>query len=593
MPKYTDPNKRFRIRYEPNRKSKQYLVVFTKRWADKQDPNTSSPELRSKKSFETLQSAKHYANQKADLTDRLAGNLDKLSLSQQSQLIGLATELAESDTDPIKLLQEALRISRLSLDPIQSITQGQDLITLAEDNSDKSIGYFMDKFFADPEQNKNVTASEAISNLKHNFTGLRDIPVGVLINPKKAREAIQPVLQEYCDRPAVKRESSLKHQRSRLRQLLKYIQKQVSIPTESDLNQITNLDNYELKHSLIIPKEDYALTAAEILVMLKWFFRPESFCPYYPILCGMMGSRYSLFIELEWKHFGGKGRQANSTIKIPRGLLKTFRQGKTKSSVSFKTSAIPNLEVWLWYALYIENKTEFKKHGSIQKSLVRTLASKKIRRAREQCLQEWKHFFECQSEEDDEYTWQNVCENGFRNAFFSYGVVHPVVKENVSLIANDAKSHSHYIDKNKAESDLEARVLFEMTPMYLNLVDLKNKTVDTKYLYASLDDKQKLYQQETDLAKKEIYRRILESHDIYPNEKSIGALIKKDDDGETGIIAKSFKRLIPDTPFWQNTAGDKVLYFFYDVLFEGKSIEQFFSENLKNNDKDGYVKHRI
>ena len=48
----------------------------------------------------------------------------------------------------------------------------------------------MDKFFADPEQNKAVTASEAVSNLKHNFSGLRDIPVGVLISPKKAREAI-------------------------------------------------------------------------------------------------------------------------------------------------------------------------------------------------------------------------------------------------------------------------------------------------------------------------------------------------------------------------------------------------------------------
>jgi len=593
MPKYTDPNKRFRIRYEPYRKSKQYLVVFTKRWADKQDPNTSSTELRSKKSFETLQSAKHYANQKADLTDRLAGNLDKLSLSKQSQLIGLATELAESDTDPIKLLQEALRISRLSLDPIKSITQGEDLISLAEDNSDKTIGYFMDKFFADPEQNKNVTASEAISNLKHNFSGLRDIPVGVLINPKKAREAIQPVLQQYCDRPAVKRASSLKHQRSRLRQLLVYIQSQVDLPTDSDLDQITNLDKYELNHSLIIPKEDYALTAAEILVMLKWFLRQESFCPYYPILVGLMGSRYKLFTELEWKHFGGKGRHANSTIKIPRGLLKTVRQGKTKSSVSFKTSAIPNLEVWLWYALYIENKTKFKKHGSIQKSLVRTLSSKKVRRAREECLQEWKHFFECSTEGDDEFTWQNACENGFRNAFISYGVIHPVVKDNVSLIANDAKSHSHYIDKNKPEADLEAKVLFEMTPMYLHLVDLENKTVDTKYLYASLEEKQKMYHRESNLTKKEIYRRILESHGIFPNKKSIGAIAADENPEGKESLAESFKQLIPDTSFWGNTAGDKSLYFLYDHLQLGHSLEQFILLNQEYNDPDDYLKYRI
>ncbi|MDA7623772.1 hypothetical protein N8641_01080 [Akkermansiaceae bacterium] len=593
MPKYTDPNKRFRIRYEPSRKSKQYLVVFTKRWADKQDPNTSSPELRSKKSFETLQSAKHYANQKADLTDRLAGNLDTLSVSKQSQLIGLATELAETDTDPIKLLQEALRISRLSLDPIQSITQGVDLITLAEDNADKTIGYFMDKFFADPEQNKAVTASEAVSNLKHNFSGLRDIPVGVLINPKKAREAIQPVLQEYCDRPAVKRESSLKHQRSRLRQLLKYIQNEVNIPTDSDLNQITDLKKYQLNHNLIMPKEDYALTAAEILVMLKWFLRPESFCPYYPILCGLMGSRYSLFIELEWEHFGGKGRHANSTIKIPRGLLKTVRQGKSKSSVSFKTSAIPNLEVWLWFALYTEYETKFKKHGSIQKSLVRTLASKKVRREREECLQEWKHFFECSTEGDDEYTWQNVCENGFRNAFISYGVIHPVVKENVSLIANDAKSHSHYIDKNKPESDLEARVLFEMTPMYLNLVDLKNKTVDTKYLYASLEEKQKMYHRESNLTKKEIYRRILESHGIFPNKTSIGSEIINWDPEGVEWFENATKTVIEDNSFWENTTKDKMLYFLYDEANQDESVEQYLQRQISRNTPEEKAEDRI
>lgn len=270
-----------------------------------------------------------------------------------------------------------------------------------------------------------------------------------------------------------------------------------------------------------------------------------------------------------------------------------MRQGKTKSSVSFKTSAIPNLEVWLWYALYIEHSTHFKKHGSIQKSLIRTLASKKVRRAREECLQEWKHFFECQAEDDDEYTWQNVCENGFRNAFISYGVIHPVVKENVSLIANDAKSHSHYIDKNKPEADLEARVLFEMTPMYLHLVDLKNKTVDTKYLYASLEEKQKLYHQESDLTKKEIYRRILESHNIFPNQASIGSHIMQRDQEGQEIFGKAFKRLIPDTAFWENTSEDKMLYFIYGEVNADESVEQYVLERISENEPGDKYEDRI
>jgi hypothetical protein len=559
---YLDPQNRFRIRHEANRTGNKYVVVFTKRWALKQDPSNTNPELRSKKTFKTKTEARKYGTEKADLADRLSGGFDKLRLSQQQQIIGLASELAERDTEPIELLQEALRISKLNLDPIRSLRHGGNVISLAEDHSDKTIGFFMDQFYDDPEINKLETASGIISNIKNNFHGLREVPISVLLDAELAQEHIQPILQEYCNRKNVKRKSSLNHQVRRLRQLLIFIQKKVKIPRESELNEITNLKKYNLEHNLISSKEDYALTAAEILVMIKWFFREKSFCPYYPILAGLMGVRFSLFTELKWQHFGGRGRKTNSTITIPRGIIKTVKLQQTNKRISFKTSAIPNLECWLWYALYREKLSGFKKHHNFKKDLVRTLSIPHISDARQECIKEWRHFFECEPESNDDYTWQNVAENGFRNAFITMGVRHDVVKKNVSHIADDRKSHDHYIDRNKPEADLEARVLFEMTPMYLELVDLENKTVDTDFLYANLSEKEDMWRKEPDAYKKEAYLRILESHNIFPDPFSTYVL--KDD---LPLAVNEFKKHLQDMnddiEFWNNTTQDKLLYLTY------------------------------
>jgi len=558
---------RWRVRHESHRKHKQFVVVFTKRWVKRQDPNGACPELLSKKTFRTKKEARAYAIEKADLADRLAGSFDILKLSQQSQILGLASELVEYDTDAITLLQEALRICKLSLDPIESMTQGKALIQLAEDNSDKTIGFFMDRYFEDPGLQKAETKTEIISNLKHNFKALREHPVGILINPKKAREVIQPVLQAYCDRPDVTRLSALRTQQSRLRQLLSYIQKQIGIPTGGDLDEMTNLEKYSLNHDLLMPREDYALSAGEILVMMKWFFRAESWCPYYPILAALMGTRFKLFNELKWSHFGGKGRLANSTVKIPRDLLKTVRQGKTTRSATFKTSAIPNLENWLWYGLYVEISRGFKKHGNLNKAFIRTLSERRIREERNNCIREWRDYFECSKEVNGDFTWGDVAENGFRNSMISYGVLHEVVKKNVSLITNDYKSHAHYTDTNKPEADLESRILFEMTPMYLELVDLENKTVDERFLYATMEERKEMWVEEEDKYKKEAYKRILESHgEISWEEQKSNPTKHKDS------ITGHYEGLDNENrEFWKNTTEDKLVYLQYHPAIPLKS----------------------
>lgn len=595
MPKFTDPNKRYRIRHEANRKSKQYIVVFTKRWADTKDPNNGSPELRKKKSFSTLKEAKSWANHLSDQVDRSHGVIDSLPLSVQTQIIGLCSQLRESGYNPVELLQEALKTASTSVCPIDAITHGSTLVEVGEDFKDKKIGYFIDLYESDPKNSSSKKHRETMSNIKNNLSGLRDLEVGILVNVKKARQEIRPILQAYCERPDVKRLNSLILQRSRLRQVLNYIRtKTESFPTKTDIDDITDFDMLNLNHNLTEARDDYALAPEETLVLMKWFFREKSFCPYYPILAALMGSRYELFTELTWKHFGGRGKIARSTVKIPRDLLKTFRQGKATKTISFKISDIPNLEIWMWYALKVEKDLGFKRHGKLPQDSIRTISTKKIHAARQECLKEWKHCFECEVEEGEEFNWANACGNGFRNGFITFGNRHPVVRKNISNIANDSKSHDHYTDPDKSEAEEQAAVLFDMNPMYLNLVDLEKKTVDTKFLYANLETKQTLWKQEADLYKKEAYRRILESHGIFPNPRSFGAQIERNNKEQgKDLLEPVIRDQVKENEFWQNVSGDKMLYMIYSEEpkdYVDRTLENFTNhpelKNLPSEDKN-------
>lgn len=93
---HTDPAGRYRIRFEPNRKVKKYIVVFTKKWADTVDPAKGSPELRARKSFATQTEGKHYGKTKSDQADRF-GQFANLSVSLQAQILGLAEDFTAAD----------------------------------------------------------------------------------------------------------------------------------------------------------------------------------------------------------------------------------------------------------------------------------------------------------------------------------------------------------------------------------------------------------------------------------------------------------------------------------------------------------------
>ena len=562
---HTDPAGRYRIRFEPNRKVKKYIVVFTKKWADTVDPAKGSPELRARKSFPTQTEGKHYGKTKSDQADRF-GQLANLSVSLQAQILGLAEDFTAAGGDPASLLTTAKKIKESGICPIFSMIEGSQLIEVAEGHINDTLGHWIEKYANDPRKQKNRTHSMAVSNLRH-YEGLGEIKLKHLQTEKKAYAVLTPVLQKYVDRPKVKRLKALQNMRNRLRQLFSYTNTHTQLPPKHVINSLSRLDSYkDLHHDLSRGKEDYSLSAAEILVMIKHFSQRESFCPTYPVIAALMGARTSMYTELSWLHMGGKGRLGDATVNIPRTLLKTVRQNKTSRGIKFLMKEIPNLSKWLWWCALLECVYGFKRHPLMKSDLLRTMKPQHIREERNKCLLNWKHFFECEVEDSDDYNWNNAAYNGFRNSFITFGVRHPVLRNNVSKIADDYKSHKHYVDQGTADTDLDARVLWEMNPFYLPLVDMDAKTVDTAFIYADLTEKKNLWAKEKNEDRKQVYRLILESHNVYPDQNSWGARLANGSEALIDVVVDFMNEVLvqffPQHTLFEQIPKDHVMLLF-------------------------------
>lgn len=110
MPAHTDPAKRFRIRYEPNRKGLKYVVLFMKRFADRVDPSNTNTTLRKSRSFATKTEAKAWGERVADQAEAL-GRIE-IPLNMQIQILGIANQLQEAGGNPISLLMNATKIQK-------------------------------------------------------------------------------------------------------------------------------------------------------------------------------------------------------------------------------------------------------------------------------------------------------------------------------------------------------------------------------------------------------------------------------------------------------------------------------------------------
>ena len=289
--------------------------------------------------------------------------------------------------------------------------------------------------------------------------------------------------------------------RSRIRQILKYIQPTTKVPTDVVLNRLTKLDTYKLKHNLKGYKPDYALRTSEFLLLIKFFSQERYLEPLYPIICGLMGARRQLFQEMRWDFIDLEKNEIN----IPTEITKLGRQGTADKPIAFTIGTIPNLRSWLMWGLQLLEKHERKR------DLVRIKSRETNGENSNLVLNTYKHLFKCEAQEGDDFNWENCAHNSYRNSFMTYALSHEAFTQlDVSVISNDFKSHKSYISSGVASRNKEAQMFFSITPAYLGLVDLENGTIDTEFLYETKEGKEVMWELEQDPDRKEIYKLILQ-----------------------------------------------------------------------------------
>jgi hypothetical protein len=498
---FTEKNREWSISFEEGR-PKPFRLKFFKKYCDKADPEDINKDLKGIQGFKTERLAKIHAKKVCDRITDLGKMANATDVNRQTQIIVLTQEIERYGINVIRLLEEARDLAKNEINPIDALVRGGSTASIAEKFPNATLGDFILRYDADSENKKNGTHKLAVKDLNAlGSLGLKVIPLLKLASIDSAMEAIQPVLQQYCNRPTVKRFSSLKTQKARLRQLFKFISKVTKgeIPSKYHLDYITDIGNYELSHSLKAEKEDYAFRADEFLILVKFLSQPDTFNPTYPIVCGLMGARAEMYDNLKWSHFDFTTGQIN----IPKALTKLSKQGTRNKGINFMMEVIPHLRKWLKWSetLLVANK----KKGIFLK----TIDKGKTGIYKNKCLAVWKDYFLCRPEEGDDYLWENIAHNGFRNMFMSLGLRHPKIKDHVSIISNDYTSHQKYFDYNMADYEKQSNALFNLTPSCLDLVDLDKRTVDKEFIYTDDKDKELMWELEEDPDKKAVYEKIL------------------------------------------------------------------------------------
>ena len=506
-------NDEWRVSFDVGR-PKPYRLEFYKSYRNKVDPEGINEVLKGKKGFKGKTEAENHAKDTCNRITEMGNMANATNPDDQRQILVLAQEIERYGTNVIRLLERARDLAKHEIKPIDALVRGGSTASIDEKFPNATLGDFIVKYDADSDNRKNGTHKLAVKDLNAlGSLGLHVIPLLKLASIDSAMEALQPVFQNYCDRPTVKRLSSLKTQKARLRQLFKFISKitKGNIPAKPTLDFITDIDNYTLSHTLKEEKEDYAFRADEFLILVKFLSQPDTFNPTYPIVCGLMGARAEMYDNLKWEYFDFTKGQIN----IPKNLTKLSKQGKRNKGINFMMEVIPQLRKWLEWseALIVANKKKGKFLKTIDKGKTGVYKNK--------CLTAWKHYFLCSPEEGDTYIWENVCHNGFRNMFMTLGLEHPTIKGHVSKISNDYTSHKKYLDYNIADYEKQSNILFRMTPTWLPLVNLEEATVDKNFIEAPLDRQKDLYNASQDGKQKEIYKNIIREQE--PNWQSFTA----------------------------------------------------------------------
>ena len=477
---HEDKLKRYRVKYENQRPNKPFVLSFYKKWRDSIDPTGSYRDLKTRTTFKTKAASIARAEQIIESITSLGTTAVNVSTDERTQLIALANQLKSLNYNAASILASSIETAKAGFNPQEALDDGLDIAVTLKDYSDYKLQHFIDLYADDYLEQQKKQHSAVVRDLNNQLTGLGDIPVKTFMSLDKAKEALRPILQSYCDKPTTKRFSSLQVMRARVRQILKYIQPITKVPTKEVLNQLTILKDYKLKHKLKAFKPDYAFRTSEFLLLIKFFSQERYLDPLYPIVCGMMGFRRQLFQELTWQHIDIDANEVN----IPTEITKLGRQGQTDKPIAFTIETIPNLRPWLLWGLQLQDKHNKKR------DLLRLKSRETIGTNSNIALYKYKHLFKCKPQEGDDYNWENCAHNAFRNSWMTYALSHKAFTQlDVSVISNDFKSHKSYISSGIASRKLESELFFSITPSYLGLVDLDNGIIDTEFLYGSLAKK--------------------------------------------------------------------------------------------------------
>ena len=474
---HEDKLKRYRVKEEKQRPNKPFVLSFYKKWRDSIDPTGSYKDLKTRSTFKTKAASIARADEIIESITSLGTSAVNVSTDERTQLIALANQLKSLNYNAASILASSIETAKAGFNPQEALDDGLDIAVTLKDYSDYKLQHFIDLYADDYLEKQKKQHSAVVRDLNNQLSGLGDIPVKTFMSLDKSREALQPILQAYCDKPTTKRFSSLQVMRSRVRQILKYIQPITKVPTKEVLNQLTILKDYKLKHKLKSFKPDYAFRTSEFLLLIKFFSQERYLDPLYPIVCGMMGFRRQLFQELTWQHIDLDANEVN----IPTEITKLGRQGQTDKPIAFTIETIPNLRSWLLWGL------EIQENHNKKRDLLRLKSRETIGTNSNIALDKYKHLFKCKPQEGDDFNWENVAHNAFRNSFMTYSLSHPAFTQlDVSVISNDFKSHKSYISSGVASRNKEAQLFFSITPSYLGLVDLETGTIDTEFLYSPL-----------------------------------------------------------------------------------------------------------
>jgi len=513
----------YKIRYDPSEKSKirPYQLQFYAKYRSRVDPQGLVKALASRKTYASIDDC--HASAK-DIIDRLVqdgASITSIDSYQRTRLLNLTLQLRQEGIDAEQLLYDSITMKKMGLDPIKALQTGKTLVTKAKNYDGKTLGDYIALYKKDPLKKKLATFQNIITTLQ-GLDHLSEIKIETLISKEKTIEALTKVYQTYTSKPTITKRSSLDAQRRRVSQLLQYTNQKTNLPTQEVKDSVCSIDSYQevdLYEGLEDGNPIVSFSAIQVLVLLKFFSRDETFDPIWIITSILMGQRQATIPELKWKNICPNPDNDDKSwdIRIPKELTKLGRQKRLTQDLVFSVDSIPNLRQWLNWgrSLYKEAPKPEETIPAIKKHYLRW-------QLMNNCITDFQDLFNFNEDilkKGASFSWGNLCKNGMRNTYFTMGLEHPEVSKYCCKIGNDYKSIDKYQDTERTDADKQAKLLFSIIPAHLSLVDLDKGVVYKEFLEATKEERQAILYGTKEGSERDAYEAVmLAEYGLFPED---------------------------------------------------------------------------